>query len=58
VRFTVFSCQAPLYRTERVPSRSCQGAKAIELGTQNNNNTTIPWHPGAIKFFTEKGAKM
>jgi TRAP transporter TAXI family solute receptor len=33
-------------------------AKAIELGTQNNQNTTIPWHPGAIKYFTEKGAKM
>jgi TRAP transporter TAXI family solute receptor len=33
-------------------------AKAIELGTQNNKNTTIPWHPGAIKYFTEKGAKM
>jgi hypothetical protein len=33
-------------------------AKAIELGTQNNKNTTIPWHPAAIKYFTEKGAKM
>jgi TRAP transporter TAXI family solute receptor len=33
-------------------------AKAIELGTQNKKNTTIPWHPGAIKYFTEQGAKM
>jgi TRAP transporter TAXI family solute receptor len=33
-------------------------AKAIVLDTQNDKNTTIPWHPGAKKYFTEKGAKM
>jgi uncharacterized protein len=33
-------------------------AKAIVLETQNNENTTIPWHPGAEKYFKEKGAKM
>ena len=33
-------------------------AKAIVLDTQNNENTTIPWHPGAAKYFKEKGAKM
>jgi len=33
-------------------------AKAIVLDTQNNDNTTIPWHPGAAKYFKEKGAKM
>lgn len=33
-------------------------AKAIVLETQNNENTTIPWHPGAAKYFKEKGAKM
>jgi TRAP transporter TAXI family solute receptor len=33
-------------------------AKAIVLDTQNNQNTTIPWHPGAEKYFKEKGAKM
>src|SRR5687768_5651591 len=33
-------------------------AKAIVLDTQNDKNTTIPWHPGAKKFFAEKGAKM
>jgi TRAP transporter TAXI family solute receptor len=33
-------------------------AKAIVLETQNDQNTTIPWHPGAKKYFTEKGAKM
>lgn len=33
-------------------------AKAIALDKQNNKNTTIPWHPGALKYFTENGAKM
>ena len=33
-------------------------AKAIVLDTQNKANTTIPWHPGAAKYFTEIGAKM
>lgn len=33
-------------------------AKAITLDKQNNKNTTIPWHPGALKYFKEKGAKM
>jgi TRAP transporter TAXI family solute receptor len=33
-------------------------AKAIVLDTQNKQNTTIPWHPGAEKYFKEAGAKM
>jgi len=33
-------------------------AKAIVLDTQTKANTTIPWHPGAAKYFTEAGAKM
>jgi len=33
-------------------------ARAIVLETQNKQNTTIPWHPGALKYFTEAGAKM
>jgi uncharacterized protein len=33
-------------------------AKAIVLDTQTKANTTIPWHPGAEKYFTEAGAKM
>ena len=33
-------------------------AKAIVLDTQNKKNTTIPWHPGAEKYFKEAGAKM
>jgi TRAP transporter TAXI family solute receptor len=33
-------------------------AKAIVLDTQTKANTTIPWHPGAEKYFKEVGAKM
>jgi TRAP transporter TAXI family solute receptor len=33
-------------------------AKAISLDNQNTKNTTIPWHPGAEKYFKEAGAKM
>ena len=33
-------------------------AKAIVLDTQTKANTTIPWHPGAEKYFKEAGAKM
>jgi uncharacterized protein len=33
-------------------------AKAIVLETQNNKNTTLPWHPGAAKYFSEQGVKM
>lgn len=33
-------------------------AKAISLDKQTSRNTTIPWHPGAEKYFKEQGAKM
>jgi len=33
-------------------------AKAIELANQVPKNSPIPWHPGAVKYFTEKGVKM
>jgi TRAP transporter TAXI family solute receptor len=33
-------------------------AKNIVLETQNNQNTTIPWHPGAVKYLAERGVKM
>lgn len=33
-------------------------AKAIVIDTQTKANTTIPWHPGAEKYFKEAGAKM
>ena len=33
-------------------------AKTIELANQTPKNSPIPWHPGAVKYFTEKGVKM
>ena len=33
-------------------------AKSIELDKQTNANSAIPWHPGAVKYFSEKGLKM
>jgi TRAP transporter TAXI family solute receptor len=33
-------------------------AKSIMLENQSPKNSPIPWHPGATKYFTEKGVKM
>ena len=33
-------------------------AKHITLENQSPKNSPIPWHPGATKYFTEKGVKM
>ncbi|HEY5966129.1 MAG TPA: TAXI family TRAP transporter solute-binding subunit [Xanthobacteraceae bacterium] len=33
-------------------------AKSITLDNQAPKNSPIPWHPGATKYFTEKGVKM
>jgi TRAP transporter TAXI family solute receptor len=33
-------------------------AKSIDLANQVTKNSPIPWHPGAVKYFTEKGVKM
>ena len=33
-------------------------AKSIELENQAAKNSPIPWHPGAVKYFAEKGMKM
>ncbi|MBI4273315.1 MAG: TAXI family TRAP transporter solute-binding subunit [Rhizobiales bacterium] len=33
-------------------------AKNIVLETQTKANSPITWHPGAVKYFTEKGVKM
>jgi len=33
-------------------------AKSIALENQVMKNSPIPWHPGATKYFTEKGVKM
>ena len=32
--------------------------QGIELANQAPKNSPIPWHPGATKYFTEKGVKM
>jgi hypothetical protein len=33
-------------------------ARNFVFETQTKSNTPIPWHPGAAKFFTDKGVKM
>ncbi len=33
-------------------------AESIALANQSPKNSPIPWHPGATKYFTEKGVKM
>ena len=33
-------------------------AKNFEIANQTKDNTPIPWHPGAAKYFKEKGAKL
>jgi TRAP transporter TAXI family solute receptor len=33
-------------------------AKSITMENQVTKNSPIPWHPGAVKYFNEKGAKM
>ena len=33
-------------------------ARSITLENQAPKNSPIPWHPGATKYFTEKGVKM
>jgi TRAP transporter TAXI family solute receptor len=33
-------------------------AKSIALDNQSLKNSPIPWHPGAVKYFKEKGVSM
>lgn len=35
-----------------------QEAKSFSLNNQVKTNSSVPWHPGAVKYFTEKGVKM
>src|SRR3954454_15335334 len=35
-----------------------QEAKSFALENQIKSNSSIPWHPGAVKYFAEKGVKM
>jgi TRAP-type uncharacterized transport system substrate-binding protein len=33
-------------------------AESITLDNQLRKNSTIPWHPGAERYFKERGVKM
>jgi hypothetical protein len=33
-------------------------AESITLENQSPKSSSVPWHPGAVKYFTEKGVKM
>ena len=33
-------------------------AKSITLENQPLKNSPLPWHPGALKYYAEKGVKM
>ena len=33
-------------------------AQTITLENQSSKNSPIPWHPGAVKYFAEKGVKI
>ena len=33
-------------------------AESIKLENQSPKNSPIPWHPGAVKYFSEKGLKI
>jgi len=35
-----------------------QESKSFSVENQIKSNSPIPWHPGAVKYFTEKGVKM
>jgi uncharacterized protein len=35
-----------------------QESKSFSVENQIKTNSPIPWHPGAVKYFTEKGVKM
>jgi TRAP transporter TAXI family solute receptor len=55
---TVYDIVKTLFEKRDEIALSHGEAKAIALDTQTKKNTTIPWHPGAEKYFTEAGAKM
>ncbi len=55
---TIYDIVKTLYEKRDEVAMAHGEAKAIALDTQNNKNTTIPWHPGAEKYFKEQGAKM
>jgi uncharacterized protein len=48
---TIFDKKADLVAVHRE-------AESIDMKYQLKDNSSIPWHPGAIKYLGEKGAKM
>jgi TRAP transporter TAXI family solute receptor len=48
---TMFDKQADLIAVHKE-------AESLKLATQSNDNTPIPFHPGAIKFYAEKGVTV
>jgi hypothetical protein len=38
--------------------RAHKEAENIKLENQKTEASSVPWHPGAIKFFAEKGIKI
>ncbi len=57
-RSTVYDIVKTLFEKRDEIALAHGEAKAIALDNQNGKNTTIPWHPGAEKYFKEAGAKM
>ncbi len=33
-------------------------ADSFSLENQVKANSSVPWHPGALKYYTERGVKM
>jgi TRAP-type uncharacterized transport system substrate-binding protein len=33
-------------------------AESLTLENQLTKNSSVPWHPGAVKYITERGVKM
>lgn len=48
---TIFDCKADLVAVH-------QEAKSIDLKNQTKANSSIPYHPGAVKYLSEKGVQM
>ncbi len=55
---TVYDIVKTLYEKRDEVALAHGEAKSIALENQTSKNTTIPWHPGAEKYFKEAGAKM
>jgi len=48
---TIFDKKADLVAVHRE-------AESIDFKYQLKGNSSVPWHPGALKYFAEKGVQM